>query len=75
MKVYEVDVSGDPVAVMDRSGRVVAEAMGLVISGARVELVEPGLLAVRSSRLAVEKRNNNVYLSGTGSAGSSGGWF
>ena len=75
MKVYEVDISGDPVAVMDRAGRVMAEGMGLVISGARVELVEPGLLAVRSSRLDVEQRDNTVYISGTGSAGSSGGWF
>jgi len=75
MKVYEVDVSGDPVAVMDRSGRVLVEGMGLVITSARVDLVEPGLLAVRSSRLDVEKRDNQVYISGTGSAGSSGGWF
>jgi len=73
MTVYEVDVRGSPVTVRGRGDRVVAEGMGLEITSAEVELVEPGLLAVRSRKLEVEERGNKVRIHGIGSSDLGGG--
>jgi hypothetical protein len=43
--------------------------MGLRITSAEVELIEPGFLAVRDAKLEAEVRENTVYLHGIGDTG------
>jgi uncharacterized protein (DUF2345 family) len=51
-----------------RRGRVVAEGMSFEVTGADVEMVEPGMYAAKSASIDVDERGNVIHVHGSGGA-------